>query len=338
MAVQLKQAAVVGSYLIKQKLKGRKKFPITLMLEPLFRCNLACVGCGKIQHPVEVLRKHLSPEECFRAVDECGAPVVAIPGGEPLLHPQIDQIVEGLVARKKFVYLCTNAIRLEASLDKFKPSPYLTFSVHLDGLEAEHDHAVDRKGIFDVAVRAIKAAKARGFRVTTNTTIFDGAEPARVQEFFDFVTTLGTDGMMISPGYRYEKAPDQDHFLAKEQTRTLFRSILAPSKAGKKKWQFNASPFFLDFLTGEKDYDCTPWGMPSYSLFGWQKPCYLLGEGYAATYKELLEETKWDEYGHASGNPKCEDCMVHSGFEATAANDAMRPGNILRSIKGVLAR
>ena len=339
MAVQLKQAAVVGSYLIKQKLKGRKKFPITLMLEPLFRCNLACVGCGKIQHPVEVLRKHLTPEECFRAVDEYGAPVVAIPGGEPLLHPQIDAIVEGLVARKKFVYLCTNAIRLEASLDKFKPSPYLTFSIHLDGLEAEHDHAVDRKGIFEVAVSAIKAAKARGFRVTTNTTIFDGAEPARVQEFFDFVTTLGTDGMMISPGYRYEKAPDQDHFLAREQTKALFREIFAPWRAGKKKsWNFNHNPLFIDFLVGEKDYECTPWGMPSYSLFGWQKPCYLLGEGYYDTYAELIEKTDWSQYGRKSGNPKCTDCMVHCGYEPTAAEDSMRPQNMLRSLAAVFSK
>ena len=339
MALNLKQAVTVGSYVVKQRLAGRKRYPLVLMLEPLFRCNLACNGCGKIQHPVEILRNHLSPEACFAAVEECGAPVVSIPGGEPLLHPQIDQIVSGLVARKKYVYLCTNAIRLEQSLDKFKPSPYLTFSVHLDGLKDTHDHAVDRKGIFDVAVSAIKAAKARGFRVTTNTTIFDGADAEEFQRFFDFCTDeLKVDGMMISPGYRYEKAPDQEHFLAREQTKQLFRQILAPYKAGKKKWEFNASPFFLDFLVGEKDYDCTPWGMPSYSLFGWQKPCYLLGEGYAKTFKELLEDTEWEKYGHASGNDKCKDCMVHSGFEATAAADAMRPQNIIRSVKAVFAK
>jgi len=338
MAVTLKQAATVGAYLIKQKLKGRKRFPITLMLEPLFRCNLACVGCGKIQHPVEVLRKHLSPEECFKAAEECGAPIVAIPGGEPLLHPQIGEIVAGLVERKKFVYLCTNAIRLEQSLDKFTPSPYLTFSIHLDGLEEEHDHAVDRKGIFTIAVSAIKAAKARGFRVTTNTTIFDGTPPHRVQEFFDYVSALGTDGMMVSPGYRYEKAPDQDHFLAREQTKALFREIFAPYRAGTKKWNFNHNPLFLDFLTGEKDYECTPWGMPSYSLFGWQKPCYLLGEGYYSSYRELLEETDWSKYGHKSGNPKCADCMVHCGYEPTAAEDSMRPANMLRSLATVFSR
>ena len=337
MSISLKQAFTVGSYVVRQRLARNKRYPLVLMLEPLFRCNLACNGCGKIQHPVEVLRKHLSPEACFAAVEECGAPVVSIPGGEPLLHPQIEEIVTGLIARKKFVYLCTNAIRLEASLDKFKPSPYLSFSVHLDGPREIHDAAVARPGIYDIAVSAIRAAKARGFRVTTNTTIFDGADPKTFQDFFDFLTDdLKVDGMMLSPGYRYEKAPDQDHFLARAQTTQLFREMLAPWKAGKKKWEFNASSFFLDFLTGEKEYDCTPWGMPSYSLFGWQKPCYLLGEGYAATYKELLEETKWEDYGHASGNPKCTDCMVHSGFEASAAADMMKPQNIIASIGSVV--
>jgi MoaA/NifB/PqqE/SkfB family radical SAM enzyme len=314
LAISLKQAFKVGSYVVRQRMAGNKRYPLVLMLEPLFRCNLACNGCGKIQHPVEILRKHLSPEECFAAVEECGAPVVSIPGGEPLLHPQIEEIVSGLIKRKKFVYLCTNAIRLEASLDKFKPSPYLSFSVHLDGPRDIHDSAVARPGIFDIAVKAIRAAKARGFRVTTNTTIFDGADPKTFQDFFDFLTDD----------------------LARAQTTQLFREMLAPWKAGKKKWEFNASPFFLDFLTGEKEYDCTPWGMPSYSLFGWQKPCYLLGEGYAKTYKELLEETKWEDYGHASGNPKCTDCMVHSGFEASAAADMMKPANIIASIGSVV--
>jgi hopanoid biosynthesis associated radical SAM protein HpnH len=337
-AVSLKQAAKVGGYLIAQKLKGKKRYPLTLMLEPLFRCNLACNGCGKIQHPIDVLRTHLTPQQCFDAVDECGAPIVAIPGGEPLLHPQIDEIVRGLVARKKFVYLCTNAIRLEQSLDKFEPSEYFSFSVHLDGLKEEHDKAVDRNGIFDVAVKAIKAAKAKGFRVTTNTTIFTGADPKRVQEFFDFATELGVDGMMVSPGYPYEKAPDQEHFLHREQTKALFKEIMAPYKAGTKKWEFNASPFFIDFLTGEKDYECTPWGMPSYSLFGWQKPCYLLGEGYAKTWKEYIEETEFAMYGQKSGNPKCTDCMVHCGFESTAAEDAMRVTNIGRSLSSVFAK
>lgn len=337
MAVHIQQAIEVGKYIVSQRLKGRKKYALTLMLEPLFRCNLACSGCGKIQHPVEILKQNLTPEECFAAAEECGAPVVAIPGGEPLLHPQIDEIVRGLVARRKFVYLCTNGILLEKSLDKFEPSPYFAFSVHLDGLREHHDRCVDRKGVFDIAVKAIKAAKARGFRVTTNTTIFEGTDPKEMQAFFDFLTELNVDGMMISPGYSYEWAPDQEHFLKREQTRALFREIMAPYRAGKKNWNFNHNPLFLDFLTGEKDYECTPWGMPSYSVLGWQKPCYLLNEGHVKTYQELLESTDWDQYGRASGNPKCQDCMVHCGYEPTAATDAMEPQNMMRALGSVLS-
>jgi hopanoid biosynthesis associated radical SAM protein HpnH len=336
MAVQLQQALAVGQYLIAQRLKGRKRFPLVLMLEPLFRCNLACSGCGKIQHPAEILKRNLTPEECFAAVEECGAPVVAIPGGEPLLHPQIDEIVKGLCDRKKFIYLCTNAILLEKSLDKFQPSPYLTFSVHLDGLREQHDKCVDRKGVFDTAVRAIKTAKSKRFRVTTNTTVFKDADPKQMQEFFDFLESLGIDGMMISPGYSYEWAPDQEHFLAREQTKALFREILAPWKSGKKRWNFNCNPLFLDFLMGEKDYECTPWGSPSYSVLGWQKPCYLLNEGHYKTFTELLEQTNWENYGRASGNPKCADCMMHCGYEPTAAMDAMKLENMGRAISSVL--
>ncbi len=337
MAIHLQQALEIGKYIVTQRLKGRKKYPLTLMLEPLFRCNLACSGCGKIQHPADILVQNLTPEQCFAAVEECGAPVVAIPGGEPLLHPQIDEIVRGLVARRKYVYLCTNGLLLEKSLDKFEPSPYFSFSVHLDGLRELHDQCVDRKGVFDTAVKAIKAAKARGFRITTNTTVFEGADPKEIQAFFDFVSTLGVDGMMISPGYSYEWAPDQNHFLKRERTKALFREILAPFKAGQKNWNFNHNPLFLDFLTGEKDYECTPWGMPSYSVLGWQKPCYLLNEGHYATYQELLDNTDWSQYGRASGNPKCADCMVHCGYEPTAAVDAMHPQNLTRSIGSVLS-
>ena len=337
MAVSLKQALVVGSYIVAQRLKGRKRFPLVLMLEPLFRCNLACQGCGKIQHSTEILKQNLSPEACFAAVEECGVPVVSIPGGEPLLHPQIDEIVRGLVARKKFIYLCTNAILLEKSLDKFEPSPYLTFSVHLDGLREEHDRCVDREGIFDKAIAAIKVAKAKGFRVTTNTTVFQGAKPAEVQQFFDFLQTLGIDGMMISPGYSYEWAPDQDHFLQREQTRALFRDILAPWRTGQKPWNFNHNPLFLDFLMGDRDYECTPWGSPSYSVLGWQKPCYLLNEGYYQSFQELLDQTDWDNYGHTSGNPKCADCMVHCGYEPTAAIDALKPANMGRAMSSLLS-
>ncbi|BAS58876.1 MULTISPECIES: adenosyl-hopene transferase HpnH [Leptolyngbya] len=337
MGVPIQQVVGIGSYLVKQRLLGRKRFPLVLMLEPLFRCNLACTGCGKIQHPVEILKQNLSPEDCFRAAEECGAPVVSIPGGEPLLHPQIGEIVQGLIDRKKFIYLCTNGILLEKSLDKFKPSPYFTFMVHLDGMRDWHDQCVDRKGVFDTAVKAIKAAKARGFQVNTNTTIFEGANPEEMHEFFDFLTELGVDGMQISPGYSYEWAPDQDHFLKREQTHILFRQILAPMKKGKK-WNFSHNPLFLDFLMGEKDYECTPWGSPSYSVLGWQKPCYLLNDGYYKTFQELLDKTDWSQYGRKSGNPNCADCMVHCGYEPTAAIDAMQPHNIGRAMTSVLGK
>lgn len=332
MAVQLQQAMAVGTYILRQKLLGRKKFPLVLMLEPLFRCNLACPGCGKIQHPLEILKQYLSPEDCFKAVDECGAPVVSIPGGEPLLHPQIGEIVKGLVDRAKYVYLCTNGILLEEKLHLFEPSPYLTFSVHLDGLKETHDRCVDRTGVFDTAVKAIKTAKAKGFRVSTNTTVFEGTDPQEMQEFLDYLESLNTDGVMISPGYSYEWAPDQEHFLKREQTKALFRQILEPWKKGLKNWNFNHNPLFLDFLMGEKDYDCTPWGSPSYSVLGWQKPCYLLNEGYYQTYQELLNNTEWEKYGQKSGNPKCTDCMVHCGYEPTAAMDALKIENTGRAI------
>jgi hopanoid biosynthesis associated radical SAM protein HpnH len=324
MSITIREAVKVGSYILGKRIKGEKRYPLVLMLEPLFRCNLACAGCGKIQYPADILKKHLSPEECFEAAEECGAPIVTIAGGEPLMHPQIDVIARGMIERKKFVYLCSNAILLEKHLNKFEPSPYLTFSIHVDGMRKRHDELVCRDGIFDVAVRAIKTAKEAGFRVTTNTTVFNGESPSELHELFDFLADLGVDGMMISPGYSYAWAPDQDHFLKREQTRSLFREILAPTATKRgKRWQFNHSSFYLQFLTGRKDYDCTPWGNPSFSLFGWQKPCYLLNDGYTKTFKQLLETTEWDKYGHKSGNPHCADCMVHCGFEPTAAIDAV---------------
>jgi hopanoid biosynthesis associated radical SAM protein HpnH len=322
MPVPISQMATVASYVLRQKLAGRKRYPLVLMLEPLYRCNLACAGCGKIQYPSNVLRHQLSVEECLRAVDECGTPMVSIPGGEPLLHPEIDRLVRELVARRKYVYLCTNALLLEEKLPLFTPSKYLSFSVHLDGLAPEHDHAVCREGTFEKAVAAIRAAVARGFRVTTNTTLFEGADPDRTAAFFDEAMRLGVEGMMVSPGYQYDKAPDQEHFLGRERTVQLFRRIFASGGARAKRWRFNQSPLFLEFLLGERDYECTPWAMPSFGVFGWQKPCYLLQDGYAPTYRELLDATAWSRFGHASGNPKCANCMVHSGFEASAVDDA----------------
>src|SRR5215470_16168551 len=318
MPVPVSQMWTVATYVLKQKLQGHKRYPFVLMLEPLFRCNLACAGCGKIQYPAHILKSELSPEECFKAVEECGTPMVSIPGGEPLMHSQIEKIVEGLVARKKYIYLCTNALLLKEKLHLFTPSKYLTFSVHMDGQREHHDFSVCREGGYELALEGIKAALARGFRVTTNTTLFDGADPNSVREFFDEMMELGVEGMMLSPGYSYDKAPDQKHFLGRARTRKLFKAILSNRK---KTWQFNQSPLFLEFLMGKRNYACTPWGMPTYNIFGWQKPCYLLQDGYADTFQELLAATEWSQYGTESGNPKCANCMVHSGYEASAVND-----------------
>jgi hopanoid biosynthesis associated radical SAM protein HpnH len=318
----------VASYVARQKFAGRKQYPLVLMLEPLFRCNLACAGCGKIQYPAHILKKQLTPEQCFKAVDECGAPMVSIPGGEPLLHPQIKEIVEGLVARKKYIYLCTNALLLKEKLDEFKPTKYLTFSVHMDGQRDHHDFSVCREGGYDIALEGIREAVKRGFRVTTNTTLFDGADPKSVRAFFDEMMAAGVEGMMLSPGYSYDKAPDQQHFLGRKKTRTLFSTILSNRKS---KWVFNQSPLFLEFLMGKRNYACTPWGMPTYNVFGWQKPCYLLADGYADTFQDLMETTSWESYGTESGNKKCANCMVHSGYEATAVHDTFN------SIKGLWA-
>jgi hopanoid biosynthesis associated radical SAM protein HpnH len=315
MPVPLSQMWTVATYALGKKIRGVKRYPLVLMLEPLFRCNLACAGCGKIQHPADVLGNELSPTACFDAVDQCEAPIVSIPGGEPLLHSRIDEIVAGLVERKKYVYLCTNGLKLEESLDRFNPSKYLAFSVHMDGPQEEHDHAVCRDGVFDIAVRAIQAAKQRGFRVTTNTTLYAGVDPERIRDFFDEMMSLGVEGMMISPGYTYSKAPDQDHFLNRQQTVSLFRELLTRSK---RRWKFNQTPLFLQFLQGDFELECTPWGNPTYNMFGWQKPCYLIDEGCCETFAELMATTAWDEYGQASGNEKCQDCMVHCGYEPSA--------------------
>lgn len=318
MPVPISQQWRVASYVLKQKLTGRKRYPLVLMLEPLFRCNLECAGCGKIQFPEETLKKRLTVEQCLQAAEECAAPIVSIPGGEPLIHPEMPQIVEGLIRQKRYIYLCTNAILLQRKLELFTPSKFLTFSVHLDGLREEHDRSVCRAGVFDQAVAAIKAALARGFRVTTNTTLFDGAEPERVREFFDFLMGLGVEGMMVSPGYSYEKAPDQQHFLKRARTKELFARILVGRQ--QKKWRFNQSPLFLEFLQGNREYQCTPWGNPTYNVFGWQRPCYLLGEGYVNSFRELMETTDWDRYG-TGRHEKCADCMVHCGYEASAVDD-----------------
>jgi hopanoid biosynthesis associated radical SAM protein HpnH len=317
MGVPVSQMWTVASYVLRQKLAGRKRYPIVLMLEPLFRCNLACAGCGKIQYPAHILKMNLSPEQCFKAVDECDAPMVSIPGGEPLMHPEIDRIVAGLVERKKYIYLCTNALLLKEKLHLFTPSKYLSFSVHVDGDKEHHDFSVCKEGGYELALDGIREAVKRGFRVTTNTTLFDGADPKSVRNFFDEMMALGVEGMMLSPGYSYDKAPDQQHFLGRGRTRKLFRAILSNRNP---EWQFNMSPLFLEFLMGKQHFTCTPWGMPTFNLFGWQKPCYLLQDGYADSFQELMAATEWENYGTESGNPKCANCMVHSGYEASAVH------------------
>ena len=322
MAVPISQMWTVATYVLGQRLRGRKQYPLVLMLEPLFRCNLACAGCGKIQYPAHILKRDLSVEECLKAVDECGAPMVSIPGGEPLLHPQIAELVRELVKRRKYIYLCTNALLLKEKLEAgwFTPSKYLTFSVHMDGQEENHDFAVCREGTYQKAIAGIRLAVERGFRVTTNTTLFDGADPNSVRAFFDEMMDLGVEGMMVSPGYAYDTAPDQTGFLKRKNTHELFEMILSNRKDGRRRWRFNQSALFLEFLMGKRDFECTPWGNPTYNIFGWQKPCYLLQEGYVDTFEELMRDTQWERYGRASGNPKCQNCMVHCGYEPSAVD------------------
>ncbi len=322
MGIPLSQAVRIGAYVAKQHLTGRKRYPLVLMLEPLFRCNLACAGCGKIDYPDEILNQRLSVAECMQAIDECGAPVVSIAGGEPLLHRDLPEIVRGFLARRKVVIVCTNALLLPKKIDQYKPHKDFNWSIHLDGDREMHDQSVCQEGVYDRAVEAIKLAKAKGFRVSINCTLFNTADPRRVANFLDEVTALGLDGITVSPGYAYERAPDQEHFLNREKTKQLFRGILSRGRGGKK-WPFTQSAMFLDFLAGNQTYHCTPWGNPTRTVFGWQRPCYLLGEGYAKTFRELMEETDWDSYG-VGNYEKCANCMVHSGFEASAVIDSAR--------------
>lgn len=332
MSIPLRQKVKVGTYLMSQRLHRVKKFPLVLQLEPLYQCNLECAGCGKIQHPDDILRRRLTVQQCIDAIEECGAPMVSIAGGEPLVHKEIDQIVQALIERKKFVYLCTNAILMERKLDLFKPSPYFAWSVHMDGLRERHDQSVCKDGIFDKAVAAIKEAKRRGFRVTTNTTFFTQDDAKSVRDVLDFLNDdLEVDNMQISPAYAYEKAPDQEHFMGVERTRAIFKEAFAGGR--RKKWRLNHSPLFLDFLEGKVDFACTAWGIPCYSIFGWQRPCYLLSDGYTSSYKELLETTEWENYGRGR-NPKCENCMAHCGYEPTAVMQTM--GSLKQSMRAAV--
>jgi hopanoid biosynthesis associated radical SAM protein HpnH len=333
MPVPTRQSLRIASYLVRQKLAGREKFPLLVELEPLFQCNLACAGCGKIQHPEHVLRRRMPVDQAVGAIEESGAPMVSIAGGEPLIHPEIHEIVSELIERHRYVYLCTNAILMKKKLDLFEPSPRFAWAVHLDGLRERHDASVCRDGVFDKAIDAVRAAKERGFRVTTNTTFFTHDSPKTIQSVLDFLNDeLEVDEMMISPAYAYEKAPDQEHFLGVEQTRKLFREAFAGGR--RRRWRLNHSPLFLDFLEGKVDFECTPWGIPSYSLFGWQRPCYLMADGYAKTYKELIETTDWERYGRGR-DPRCANCMAHCGYEPTAVLATTR--SLRQSLRALVA-
>jgi hopanoid biosynthesis associated radical SAM protein HpnH len=315
-AVPLRQNVRLAGYLAKQKLLRREKFPLLVELEPLFACNLACAGCGKIQYPAHILKQRMPVEQAVAAIEECGAPMVSIAGGEPLIHPEIDTIVKELIKRKKFVYLCTNALLMQKKLDKFTPSPYFAWAVHIDGLRERHDESVCKEGTFDAAVEAVRAAQQRGFRVTTNTTFFNTDTPQTIIDVLDFLNDeLRVDQMMISPAYAYEKAPDQEHFLGVQETTELFRKAFG--NGNRDRWRLNHTPLFLDFLEGKVDFGCTAWGIPSYSVFGWQRPCYLMSDGYVPTYKELVETTDWSKYGRGR-DPRCANCMAHCGYEPTA--------------------
>ncbi|HXW44610.1 MAG TPA: adenosyl-hopene transferase HpnH [Streptosporangiaceae bacterium] len=316
MTMPLRQSLRVASYLLRQKLAGREKFPLIVELEPLFACNLKCAGCGKIQQPASLLKQRMPVEQALAAIEECGAPMVSIAGGEPLMHPQIDVLVSELIKRKKYVFLCTNALLIPKKLDKFRPSPYFAWAVHIDGLQERHDESVCKEGVFEQAVEAVRECQRRGFRVTTNTTFFNTDSPQNVIDVLNYLNDdLKIDQMMISPGYAYEKAPDQEHFLEVEATRELFKKAFADGN--RKRWRLNHSPLFLDFLEGKVDFGCTAWGIPSYSLLGWQRPCYLMADGYAKTYAELIETTDWERYGRGK-DPRCANCMAHCGYEPSA--------------------
>jgi len=339
MGIPLIQKYRIGRYLLTQKLRGRERYPLVLMLEPLFQCNLACAGCGKIDHPKEILRRRMSVEQALDAVDECDAPVVSIPGGEPLIHRQLPQIVAGIIARRKFVYLCTNALLLAKHIDEYRPSRYLAFSIHLDGNRERHDASVCQEGVYDKAVAAIRLARGKGFRVTVNCTLFSGEDPQQVAAFFDEVMQLGIEGITVSPGYSYERAPRQDVFLGRAASKRLFRDIFRAGRRGGSRWRFTNSSLFLDFLAGNQTYQCTPWSNPTYNLFGWQRPCYLLDEGYASSFRSLMEDTDWERYG-VGRNARCDNCMAHCGYEGTAVEDMLaHPLKALRvSLRGPRVR
>ena len=329
MPVRLRQQARIGRYLLEQRLRGRGRFPLILQLEPLFACNLSCAGCGKVRRPAEVLRRRMPVETAVAAVRECGAPMVSIAGGEPLLHPEIGRLVRALVRRKVYIYLCTNGLLLEESLGAFTPSPFLTWVVHLDGLRERHDASVGRAGVFDRAVRGVRAAQRAGFGVMTNTTLYAADSPGSVHAVLDYLNDdLRVDAMMLAPGYAQQNGGGERHYLTAAASREVCRAVLAGRET--QAWRFNHTPLYLDFLAGLADLDCTPWAIPCYSVLGWQRPCYQRSEGHCRTYRELLATTDWSRYGHAAGDPGCRDCLAHSGFEPSAVLLTLRSPRELR--------
>ena len=334
MGIPITHQIVLGSYLVRKKLAREQRFPLLVEIEPLFACNLECAGCGKIQYPPEVLKQRLSVEQVIEAMEECRAPMCSIAGGEPLIHPEIDRMVRALLERGKIVFLCTNGILMKKKLPRFEPHPRFSWTVHIDGLQERHDAAVCKKGVFDKAVEAIVEAKRRGFQVTTNTTFFKSHTPEDVRAILDFLSEeLRVDGMMISPGFAYAKAPRPEEFLSVPAARRLFQQAFADGR--RRRWQkrLNQSPLFLDFLEGRADLQCSAWAIPSYSIFGWQRPCYLMADGYAKSYQELLQTTDWDRYGRGR-DPRCSNCMAHCGHEPTAVLAAM--GSLEEALRAVL--
>ncbi len=310
----------VSWYLMKMRLTRREKFPLTMILEPLEKCNLACIGCGRIHEYEPVIDKLMTVEEAMRAVDDCDAPVVSIAGGEPTMHPQIGEIVAGIIERGKYVYLCTNALLFKKAFKVIPPSPKFSFVVHLDGLRETHDIAVDRKGVYDVAIKMIKEAKERGYRVCTNTTLYSGNQPVEYHELFAMLNDLGVEGMMVSPGFEYKEVADQPIFMQRQEAQNFFRRIFEGTKKGTR---FYNNPLYRDFLQGKRDYECSQWSTPTYTVMGWRKPCYLLStEGHAETFIELMDTTPWDKYGYGKDS-RCDTCMMHCGYEGSAIMEAM---------------
>ena len=303
----------MAGYLTRKGLSGDKKFPLVMMLEPLHACNLTCTGCGRIREYKSTINEILTVEECMAAVDDCGAPIVSICGGEPLIYPEIGRLASEILARKKHIYLCTNGMFIRKRLADFKPTSRLFFNVHLDGLEKTHDICVERDGVFREAIEGIKVAKAAGFLVTSNTTIYKETDIEEIAELFAYLQTLGVDGHMLSPAYSYGAVMTKEIFMSRAEIREKFQQ----ASALLERYNIVTSPIYMEFLRGERELMCTAWGNPTYNPRGWKGPCYLITDEHHKTFRELIDKTPWEKYGKGR-DPRCEDCMVHAGYEASA--------------------